>query len=98
MRANAPEGQKAMQDYLSAFCFGDTYTRGVLDLKTRELLTFVCIWSLGGCESQMRAHAGGNLAVGNSREMLVGAVYCCLPYVGFPRSLNALAAINDIIQ
>lgn len=96
MRASAQGYQKAMQDYLSAYCFGDTYTRKGLDLKERELITFVCISALGGCEGQVRAHLGGNISVGNSKELLISAVYQILPYIGFPRSLNAIAAINDI--
>ena len=35
MRAATPDYQKHLQDDLSAFCFGDIYTRGVLDLKRR---------------------------------------------------------------
>ncbi|MEJ9307247.1 carboxymuconolactone decarboxylase family protein, partial [Priestia megaterium] len=42
MQESAPSNQKHMQEYLSAFCFGDFYTRDGLDLKTRELLT-LCI-------------------------------------------------------
>ncbi|MPN08338.1 hypothetical protein SDC9_155620 [bioreactor metagenome] len=98
MRANAPEDQRFMQDYLSAFCFGDTYTRGALDLKTRELLTFVCIISLGGCDSQAKAHVGGNLMAGNGKTVLVSAAAQCLPYIGFPRTLNALAAISEMTK
>jgi alkylhydroperoxidase/carboxymuconolactone decarboxylase family protein YurZ len=41
MRASAPADQKPVQDYLSAYCFGDTYTRSALDLATREMLTFI---------------------------------------------------------
>ena len=40
MHKNAPENQKHIQRYLSANCFGDYQTRGGLDVKTRELLTF----------------------------------------------------------
>lgn len=98
MRASAQGNQKIMQDYLSAYCFGDTYTRKCLDLKKRELITFVCISALGGCDSQVRAHVGGNLSVGNSKELLISAIYHCLPYIGFPRSLNAIAAINEIAK
>lgn len=98
MRASAPEDQKAMQDYLSAYCFGDTYTRGGLELEVRELITFVCIAALGGCDPQMRAHAAGNLAVGNNKEVLIAAIYQCLPYIGFPRTLNAIAAINEVAR
>lgn len=48
MRKGAPANQKHIQDYLSSFCFGDFYTRGGLDLKTRELLTLCIISAVGG--------------------------------------------------
>lgn len=97
MRAAAPEDQKHIQDYLSAFCFGDTYTRGTLDLKMRELLTFSIIASLGGCESQLKGHIQGNVNVGNDKKTLISATTQCLPYIGFPRTLNALRCINEVL-
>jgi 4-carboxymuconolactone decarboxylase len=97
MRENAPSNQKHMQDYLSAFCFGDFYTRGGLDLKTRELLTLCIISALGGVEGQVKAHVQGNRNVGNDKETLITAITHCLPYMGFPRTLNALACVNEII-
>lgn len=93
MRAAAPEDLRHIQDYLSAYCFGDFYTRGTLDLKMRELITFCAICCLGGCEPQAKAHAGANLSVGNTRQMLIDALTQCLPFIGFPRTLNALACI-----
>jgi len=98
MRANAPADQKFIQDYLSAYCFGDTYTRKVLDLKTRELITFVCLVALGGCESQVKSHTTGNLVVGNTKEDLLGAINQCVPYIGFPRTLNAMAVVNEVAK
>ncbi|SIR49736.1 4-carboxymuconolactone decarboxylase [Peribacillus simplex] len=97
MRENAPTNQKHIQDYLSAFCFGDFYTRGGLDLKTRELLTLCIISALGGAEGQVKAHVQGNKNVGNDKETLITAISHCLPYMGFPRTLNALACVNEII-
>ncbi len=96
MRENAPENQKHIQDYLSAFCFGDIYTRGGLDLKTRELLTLCILSALGGCESQVKAHVKGNLNVGNDKELMSEAITQCLPYMGFPRTLNALNCVNEM--
>jgi 4-carboxymuconolactone decarboxylase len=98
MRANAPENQKFIQYYLSAYCFGDTYTRNGLDLKTRELLTFVCIICLGGCDSQAKSHVMGNLVIGNTPDVLIASVAQCLPYIGFPRTLNAMTAINETLK
>lgn len=93
----APDGQLHIQQYLSGMCFGDFYTRGVLDIKMRELITFCAILTMGGCENQLKAHIHANIKVGNSKALLVTAITQCLLYVGFPRTLNALACLNEII-
>lgn len=98
MRANAPAETRHIQDCLSANCFGDYYTRGTLDLKMRELITFIAICSMGGCEPQAKAHAGANLNVGNTKQTLIEAITTCLPYIGYPRSLNALNCINEVCK
>jgi len=94
MRANAPAELQHIQQYLSEYCFGDFYTRGTLDLKMRELITFCAICCLGGCEPQAKVHAGANLSVGNTRETLIDAITQCLPFIGFPRTLNAIALLG----
>jgi 4-carboxymuconolactone decarboxylase len=97
MHKNAPENQKHIQNYLSAFCFGDIYTRSGLDLQTRELLTLCILITLGGCEGQVKAHINGNSSVGNSKETLISAITQCLPYIGFPKTLNAISCLNKVI-
>ena len=96
--ANTPDGQKHISDYLSAMCFGDFYTRNGLDLKDRELLTFCMLSAMGGCEPQVKAHVTGNLNAGNNKETLIAAVTQALPYIGYPRTLNAIACINEICK
>ena len=53
---------------------------------------------MGGCEPQAKAHVTGNLAVGNTRKQLLDAVTIALPYIGYPKTLNAIAAINSIVS
>ena len=96
MHKEAPEGQKHIQTFLSDNCFGDYYTRKGLDLKTRELLTFSMLISLGGCEPQVKGHVQGNLNVGNDKETLLSAITQLLPYIGYPRTLNAIRCVNEI--
>ncbi len=98
MRDSAPDDEKHIQDYLSANCFGDYYTRSYLDIKTREVLTFAMLISLGGCEAQVKGHIAGNLNVGNDREFLIETVTQLLPYIGYPRSLNALKCIDEVCK
>ena len=96
MYATAPEDEMHIQKLLSANCFGDHYTRTGLDIKTRELLTFAMLISLGGCDPQARGHVAANLNVGNNRSVLIGLVTQRLPFIGYPRTLNALRAIDDV--
>ena len=93
--AQSPKDQLHIQQYLSANCFGDYYTRTGLDLKTRELLTLAMLAALGGCEPQLAGHVAGNLAVGNDRPVLIGTITQLLPFIGYPRTLNALKVINE---
>ncbi len=94
-RVNAPADQMHIQDDLAEFCFGDTYTRGILDIQMRELLTVSVLDALG-TEPQMKGHIIGNLKVGNDRETIIAAFTTALPYVGFPRTLNAMRCINEV--
>lgn len=79
--------------WLAANCFGDYYTRTGLTLAQREMITFCFLAAQGGCEPQLTAHAGGNMNLGNGEEFLIKVVSQCLPYIGYPRSLNALFCI-----
>jgi 4-carboxymuconolactone decarboxylase len=97
MYAVSRTNQIHIQKYLSANCFGDYLTRKGLDLKTRELLTFSMLLSLGGCEPQLIGHIQGNLNVGNDRETLLSVVTQLLPYAGYPRTLNAIRCLNEVV-
>lgn len=84
--------------WLAANCFGDYYTRGGLDLKQREMITFCFLAAQGGCEPQLTAHAKGNMNLGNDKDFLIRVVSQCLPYIGYPRSLNAVSCINKAAE
>jgi 4-carboxymuconolactone decarboxylase len=95
MYAQSPKDELHIQWHLSANCFGDYYTRTGLDLKTRELLTFAMIASMGGCEPQLAGHVAANLATGNDRRILLSTITQLLPFIGYPRTLNAIRIINE---
>lgn len=96
MRNSTPEDQKHFNTFLEGFCFGDFYTRDGLNDQQRELITFTFIVTLGGCENQLKGHTQGNQVVGNDKEKLISAITVMMPYIGFPRTLNALAVVNEI--
>ena len=96
MYAGAPADEQHVQRYLSAHCFGDHYTRGGLDLRTRELVTLALLVALGGADPQVAGHVRMNVNVGNDRATLVAVLTQLLPVVGYPRTLNALRAVDDV--
>ena len=90
--------QSHINRWLAANCFGDYYTRTGLDLKQRELITFCFLAAQGGCEPQLTAHARGNMNLGNDKDFLIRVVSQCLPYIGYPRSLNAISCVNKAAE
>jgi 4-carboxymuconolactone decarboxylase len=91
-----PADEVHFQRYLAANCFGDTVGRGGIGLEVRELLTFSMLVALGGADAQVRGHVNGNLRVGNTRARLLAVLTVLVPFIGYPRTLNGLAALNDI--
>ena len=82
--------------WLADNCFGDYYTRNGLNGQEREMITFCFLLAQGGCENQLRGHTAGNFGVGNGKEKLYSVVEQCMPYIGYPRSLNAMSIIDEI--
>ena len=95
MYAAAPAEEMHIQRWLSANCFGDTWTRGGLDVPLRELLTLAILAAHGGCDPQVRGHVAANLNVGNDRAKMIDVVSQLVPWIGYPRALNALRAIDE---
>ena len=95
---DTPADEVHFQRYLAANCFGDTVGRGGIELPVRELLTFAMLVALGGADAQVRGHVSGNLKVGNTRARLLAVLTVLVPYIGYPRTLNGLAAVNEITK
>jgi len=94
----APEETRHINRWLVDNCFGDFYTRTGLDYKTRELITFCFLYAQGGCEPQLMGHTAANFRLGNNKTFLIGVISSCLPFIGYPRTLNALSVINKVYE
>lgn len=92
---SGPEESRHINYWLADNCFGDYYTRGGLDYRQREMITFCFLAAQGGCEPQLTSHAAANMRLGNDKAFLIKVISQCLPYIGYPRSLNALRCVND---
>ena len=95
---SGPEDSRHINYWLADNCFGDYYTRTGLDLKMRELITFCFLAAQGGCEPQLKGHIAGNYHVGNDKDLLIAVISSNLPFIGYPRTLNALSCIRSVEQ
>jgi len=78
------------------FPFGDLYSRGVLDLRTREVAAISALAALGRIP-QLRVHVMAALNLGVTRAEIVELLMQISIYAGFPPALNALAECHDLL-
>ena len=92
---SGPEESRHINRWLADNCFGDWYTRKGLDHKQREMITFCFLAAQGGCEPQLTSHAAANMKIGNDKAFLIDIISVNVPFIGYPRSLNALRCVNE---
>jgi len=83
--------------YLVEFAFGEIYAREG-DLKHRELVAISSLATMGGCDAQLETHVHGAFNVGLTEAEIVEAVMTLIPYIGFPRALNAMAVVKRVVE
>lgn len=84
-------------DILQKYIFGEVFTVGQLDMKTREMLT---VTSLTAQQTlpQLKAHLNAALNAGVKPVELRETIYQCAPFIGFPKTLNAIGVFNEVIK
>ena len=95
-QTDVPELRSNINRWLADNCFEDYYTRNGLNDREREMITFYFILAQGGCENQLRGHTAGNIMAGNDKSKLYSIVEQCMPYIGYPRTLNAMNIIDEV--
>ena len=90
---NDPEMMAILQKYI----FGEVFTVGELDNKTREMITVTTL-AVQQTLPQLKAHINAALNVGVTPVELRETIYQCAPFIGFPKTLNALEVLNQVFK
>ncbi len=88
-----PELMNILQDFI----FGEVFYIGNIDDKTRELITVVSLATMQTLP-QLKAHINAALNVGNKPIEVREAIYQCAPFIGFPKTLNAISVFNEVMS
>jgi 4-carboxymuconolactone decarboxylase len=94
---SAPDDDPELGEILRRLIFGEVFHTGDLDDRTRELVTVVVLTTTQMLP-QLNAHTAAALNVGVTPIEIREAVYQCAPFIGFPATLNAIAAINEVFR
>ena len=90
-QGNDPE----MMDILQKLIFGEVFQTGNLNIKTREMITCITLTAMQTLP-QLKAHIGASLNVGVTPIEVRELIYMCAPFIGFPKTLNALSVANEV--
>ncbi len=82
---------------LQRFIFGEVCQVGTLDNRMRELIT-ITVLAVNQTLPQLEAHVGACLNVGLTPVSIREAIYQCAPFIGFPKTLNAIASMNSVFE
>ena len=84
-------------NHVSALATTDPELVDVFDNFAFDEVRSALLAALGGCDPQVKGHVAANLPVGNDRKRLIDVVTQLLPFIGYPRTLNALRAIDEVV-
>lgn len=84
--------------YIIEFAFGDIYERDILSNQEREIITITSLLTQGSSKPQLEVHINGALNTGISPKKIIEIFIQCIPYVGFPKVLNAVFLAEKIFN
>lgn len=83
--------------YIVEFVFGDIYTRSGLDLKQRETVIMTAVLAQSEL-GELEAHVKEALNVGLKQSEIIEIFIQSIPYVGFPKVMDAIAVAKKVFQ
>lgn len=85
-----------LQDAVTRWCFGETWSRDELDPATRSILTLGVLMAIGQFE-QVKIHTRGAIANGVTPEQIRDVLLHTMVYVGVPRAVDAFNAARSTL-
>jgi 4-carboxymuconolactone decarboxylase len=83
--------------YLIEFAFGEIYAREG-NTQHREIVAIASLAAMGGCDAQLETHVHGAFNVGLTESEIVETVMTLIPYIGFPKALNAMSIVKRVVD
>ena len=86
-----------IQQHITRKAWGDVWQRGVLDLKTRSLLTVAMLAALGK-QHELKGHVRGALNNGATAQELQEVLLHAAVYCGLPTAVEAFRTAASVVD
>jgi 4-carboxymuconolactone decarboxylase len=94
---NASPFRRPFEEIVTEQCFGDAWNRGVIDHKTRSMLTLAILATLGR-SPQLRYHVQGAIANGVSKEEIRETLMQVWLYAGIPAAAEGFNIAGAVLK
>ena len=88
---------KPVQDYINENCWGTIWSRGLLPLKTRSIITIAVLAALKA-PTELKGHIRGAINNGCSKEEIQEILLHTAPYIGAPALQEAFRVAEKVFE
>ena len=86
-----------LQDFINENCWGATWTRKTLSLKTRSIITIATLAALKA-PTELKGHIRGAINNGCTKEEIQEILLHTAPYIGAPAVQEAFRAAEHVFD
>ena len=86
-----------LQDVVTRYCFGETWTRPKLSRKVRSMITMAMLVAMAR-PHELRVHVRGAIANGVSKDEIQEILLHAMVYSGVPRGVEAFRVADETLK
>ena len=94
---NATDFNRTLQELVTRYCFGEVWTRSLLDRKTRSMLTMALLVALNR-PNQLRGHVRGAIKNGVSKDEIREVLLHSMIYAGVPAGVDSFNHATEVLK
>lgn len=94
---SATDFTRPLQEMVTRYCFGETWTRPLLDRRTRSLLTIATLVALGK-PVQLRAHVRAAITNGATKDEIREVLLHSMIYCGVPAGVDSFNHAAEVLK
>jgi len=93
----ATDFNRTLQELVTRYCFGEVWTRSLLDRRTRSMLTMALLVALNR-PNQLKGHVRGAIKNGVTKEEIREVLLHSMIYAGVPAGVDSFNHATEVLK